>query len=730
MKKIKFLIISIFALIAASCTYNPAELTDRLTDIKDRIEKLQARIESMNTQLAALETITVGNVITAVEVDANGHYLIKYKDSKNEEKAVVIATQAQMLNVPLLGVVKDEATGLYYWTLTIDGDSDYLLNSDGQKVLVGGKTPVVSVDSEGYWTVEGQRITDANGLPIEANDGESCVFKSLGKNENGDLVVTLGNGEVLTIPVQDVLNLTLSAPLQYTVADPNAPMVIEYDVVGQNAGDAIVAVAEVTQGIKAAIDREKKTITLTFDSSFEGGHVIVVAHDMANHTVLRPVFLDKMKDPRVFIRTAAELVAFAEAVNGGNKHEGMQIFLDADIDMKDVAWTPIGNGTFASSTVGGPVFSGTFDGQGHSIKNLVINNQSVDPNGVVGLFGIIQDATVKNVTLGEGSSFNVKGSTETAACSVGGVVAVAVGETLVENCVNYASIAVNQPVTKTYAQAGVVGYAYASGAVVLVQNCKNHGELTSVTLSTNNGGNGLQLAGIVGYSDASGTEAGTYLVQIKNCENTGLIEGQSARMGGIAGILNRGVLVSGCKNSGNIINSNTKANNRNGGIAGMMNNASKIENCINTGNVTFNVEGNTTHGYAAGIVAQMGTDGDIVDGCENYGTIRSDIIKGEAGKQYIAIICSNTNKKANTIRNCKIGGSIGPLVEEGTYSMTTIDADNFASYIFYDANVGTQDPTLENNVFAGSGSGETPPETGENTGDIGDVEFENDNNKE
>ncbi len=728
MKKIKFLIISIFALIAASCSYNPAELTDKLTDFKDRIAKLQTRIESMNAQLEALETITAGNVITAVEVDANGNYLIKYKDSKNEEKAVVIALQDQMLNVPLLGVKQDETNGLYYWTL----GNDFLLGADGQKVAVNGKTPTVTVDAEGYWLINGSRVNDANGLPIEANDGESCVFKGIAKNAEGDLVVTLGNGEVITIPVQDVLNLTLSAPLQYTVADPTAPMNITYEVVGQNAANAIVAVAEVTEGIKAEINRETKTITLTFDSSFNGGHVIVVANDMADHTVLRPVFLEKMKDPRVFINNAAELVAFAEAVNGGNTHEGMQVFLNADIDMKDVAWTPIGNGTFASSTVGGPVFSGTFDGQGHSVKNLVINNQSVVPNGVVGLFGIIQDATVKNVTLGEGSSFNVKGSTETAACSVGGVVAVAVGETLVENCVNYASIAVNQPVTKTYAQAGVVGYAYASGAVVLVQNCKNHGELTSESLSTNNGGNGLQLAGIVGYSDTSGAEAGQYLVQIKNCENTGLIEGQSARMGGIAGILNRGILVSGCKNSGNIINTNIKANNRNGGIAGMMNNASKIENCVNTGNVTFNVEGNKTHGYVAGIVAQMGTDGDIVDGCENYGTIRSDIIKGEAGKQHIAIICSNTNKKANSIKNCKVGGKIGPLVEEGVYSMTTIDADNYASYIFYDGNVGTQDPVLENNVFAGEGT-TTPdpdPETGGGSGDIGDVEFEEDNNKE
>lgn len=36
--------------------------------------------------------------------DSEGNYVITYKDNKNEEKSVVLATVDQMLNVPLLGV--------------------------------------------------------------------------------------------------------------------------------------------------------------------------------------------------------------------------------------------------------------------------------------------------------------------------------------------------------------------------------------------------------------------------------------------------------------------------------------------------------------------------------------------------------------------------------------------------------------------------------------------------
>ena len=41
--------------------------------------------------------------------------------------------------------------------------------------------------------------------------------------------------------------------------------------------------------------------------------------------------------------------------------------------MKDVAWTPIGNGAYTTANaMTGPAFQGTFDGQGHTVRNLKI----------------------------------------------------------------------------------------------------------------------------------------------------------------------------------------------------------------------------------------------------------------------------------------------------------------------------------------------------------------------
>ncbi len=404
------------------------------------------------------------------------------------------------------------------------------------------------------------------------------------------------------------------------------------------------------------------------------------------------------------INTANDLVAFMTAVNAGQSIAQWQdadgvVNLWADLDMSGVAnWTPIGNGTFNGTAVTGAAFSGVFNGNGFSIKNLTIKMEPAVDNAAAGLFGIVDNGTVKNVTVGEGSSYKVKGSDAVALCSVGGVVGALVGKSLVEACVNRATIHVEQPVVKTYAEGGVVGHAYSAGEDVLIRNCENYGKLTSVSASNNNGWNGLQIGGILGAANAASNDK--YYVTVQDSKNFGEIDAEAARVGGIAGVLNKAGAVSGCVNNGNLSNSNVLANSRNGGIVGLMQNISKIENSTNNGKVVFDVEGNTTHGYVAGIVGQTGHNSDLIDGCENNGIILSDIIKGEANAKFITAIVANSNNKTITIRNCRVGGKIGPYKEDATFKTIEVTADNFADYIWFDNKSEANNPNLENNVFA------------------------------
>ncbi len=87
------------------------------------------------------------------------------------------------------------------------------------------------------------------------------------------------------------------------------------------------------------------------------------------------------------INNLDELKAFRDSVNGGKTYEGMTVLLAADIDLGNELWTPIGTHT--------NIFSGTFDGQSHTISNLYISAETSRQ----GLFGCAGGVTIKNLTI-------------------------------------------------------------------------------------------------------------------------------------------------------------------------------------------------------------------------------------------------------------------------------------------------------------------------------------------
>lgn len=99
----------------------------------------------------------------------------------------------------------------------------------------------------------------------------------------------------------------------------------------------------------------------------------------------------------VEVATAEDLAAIAAAVNGGDELSGQTIKLTKDIDLSGIEWTPIGQtgGYYAAD-----YFQGTFDGQGHTIYNLTINNTNTGENYAAGFFGFLdcgQTGAIKNL---------------------------------------------------------------------------------------------------------------------------------------------------------------------------------------------------------------------------------------------------------------------------------------------------------------------------------------------
>jgi formylglycine-generating enzyme required for sulfatase activity len=126
-------------------------------------------------------------------------------------------------------------------------------------------------------------------------------------------------------------------------------------------------------------------------------------------------YKDRAAGETFTISTADELAGLADIVNGDAKgvkrydFGGKTVKLAADIDLSgyagDSGWGPIGNKYIdVGDGIDDRVFAGTFDGGGHTIKNLAINR----PDGhYQGLFGCVSGGAVKALGL-VGAS--VKGS--------------------------------------------------------------------------------------------------------------------------------------------------------------------------------------------------------------------------------------------------------------------------------------------------------------------------------
>ena len=151
------------------------------------------------------------------------------------------------------------------------------------------------------------------------------------------------------------------------------------------------------------------------------------------------------------IGSPEQLAGLANIVNGtapnpltrgGNANiqdsfAGKTIKLASDLNLNNLPWTPIGSWDYT--------FDGTFDGQGHTIYNLNIN----EPEGEgVGLFGVTYKATITGITL-----HNVK-------IHAYSMVAGVVGAPYPAN-ISDCHVAGNVEIVADYAYvAGIAGYCY------------------------------------------------------------------------------------------------------------------------------------------------------------------------------------------------------------------------------------------------------------------------------
>lgn len=257
------------------------------------------------------------------------------------------------------------------------------------------------------------------------------------------------------------------------------------------------------------------------------------------------------------ITTAEELKWYASYVNGESGdnvvHSTACAQLVKDIDLSTVCgegkvnWTPIAKfGIY--ERLSSNKFDGVFDGNGHTISNLYINDENGSKLGLFGyIYPTMQKTSVKNLKM---RNVQIVGKEYCAAvCGCGIAVTLENIEVIsgsiagfrdiygisgcggsARNCINRANVTVE----RTYA-AGII-----SNIAGEVSNCSNYGKITA--------GNG-RAGGI-----AAGSNGFTQLI---NCANygeihvTGTVNGTDYAVGGLLGYP-WNIEISNCANFGNI----------------------------------------------------------------------------------------------------------------------------------------------------------------------------------
>lgn len=253
-----------------------------------------------------------------------------------------------------------------------------------------------------------------------------------------------------------------------------------------------------------------------------------------------------------------DLIAFAQGpANGGQwKNPTGEVVLRRDIDMTGSGWTPM------------PEFTGTLDGGGKTISNLVCKAGEER----VGMIAVLK-GTIRNLTLGTGCLFE---STRTTA--------------------------------PESAESGTKIGAFAAVA--------QEGGLESCTsMATVSAGPGSEsVGGLLGLA-RSGSE--TVSLRIEGCTHAGTVSvsgnipctrsGQFIDLGGIAGSVEAGVAITGCTNRGSVSCENSasaaqaRLSMRIGGIAGYASDAA-INACNNESQARIGIGGNPHYARVGGIV--------------------------------------------------------------------------------------------------------------------------------
>ncbi len=249
------------------------------------------------------------------------------------------------------------------------------------------------------------------------------------------------------------------------------------------------------------------------------------------------------KDNPYIISSAADIAYLSVSVNQGQEYINQYFLQTADIDLDAHYFTPIGQNVKG--------FSGIYDGNGHTISNLYIDQPQQTQTG---LFGYVRTTANPDDESGTLINITISGGEVRGGVYVGGIAGFFNGKKIY-NCKT--NLVIKQGETDNSYIGGITGFNRAT-----IEKCYFNGEIDAP--------GGLYVGGIAGRNAMEGDESRGI---ITDCFNAGSVKGSNF-VGGIAG-----------HNNGTIKN---------------IFNSGRVEADINCGGIIGYNNGHAAYGYNIG----------------------------------------------------------------------------------------------------------------------------------
>ena len=626
---------------------------------------IEEEITELNSQLEAYGNLVEGKSfitsVTAVEGGQQITYVTIGEDGKETSDTFTITNG------------KDGDDGATP-TVKIGDNGNWIINGTDTGVSAkgeDGKTPTFTLDDEGnlsYQFGEEQSVSlgnvtgpkgdkgDTGEQGPEGEDGEDgkngdSFFKDADYTEgDASATFTLADGTVFEVPIyQGTIKIgdgtgTLTLKDTETTIDITLPT-------GTEADDYTALVAQITpegadgtytdidsraidvNGWSVTADLETKTVKITASGGNALLRVTLIRTDGSELTASCVVHSQKY-----IVYTAEGLLAWAEAAR---KDLSTSCTLAANLDLTNTEWTPVGK------DYDNP-YTGTFDGGGHTLTELTVDQSGAN---YIGLFGAIgEGGTVKNLKL---TSVTIKGYNWVGAvagsnsgiienCSAAGEITGSSGEVggiagvnggIITNCSAASSVTGDRTV------GGITGYQF-NGTTT---GCSATAEIT---------GSGDCVGGIIGYQ-IDGTTA--------DCHSSATVKGRY-KVGGVIGQIeteNKKAVLIACSSTGDVTSTSNTSYSWAGGVMGAASRNSSIIACYSTGKVTGS-------GFTGGV--EGGNSGSIT-ACYWSGENTNGVGGGES---------SGATKVENDITWQTAAGEMNKALAENGYSNYQWEENNGA----------------------------------------------------